>query len=82
MTVTSFDGPRRRLGPKAWRILHKGGVHGMWLAVWGTYTATLLVVEDPPVVAWGYSATGVAAWMLRVAAFAKKRTTGGGPLSL
>ena len=82
MTVTSFDGPPRRLSPKACRILHKGGAYAIWLAVWGTYTATLHVVEDPPVVAWGYSATELAAWTLRVAAFAKKRTTGGVPLSL
>ena len=75
MTVTSFASPRRQLGPKAWRILHKGGIYAMWLAVWGTYTEALFVTEAPPVVAWVFSAAGLAAWMLRIAAFARERTT-------
>jgi DMSO/TMAO reductase YedYZ heme-binding membrane subunit len=65
MTVTSFAAPRRRLGPKAWRILHKGGIYSMWLAIWATYTEALFVMEHPPVVAYFYSAAGLAAWMLR-----------------
>ena len=75
MTVTSFATPRRRLDPRAWRILHTGGVYAMWLAVWGTYTEALFVMEDPPAVGWVFSAAGLAAWMLRVAAFARERTT-------
>jgi sulfoxide reductase heme-binding subunit YedZ len=73
MTVTSFAAPRRRLGPKAWRILHKVGIYSMWLAIWSTYTEALFVMEHPPVVAYIYSATGLAAWMLRIAAFVQQR---------
>ena len=82
MTVTSFATPRSRLGPRAWRFLHKGGIYAMWLPVWGTYTEALFVMENPPVVAWVFSAAGLAAWMLRIAAFAKERITARHPLSL
>ncbi len=75
MTVTSFAAPRRRIGPKAWRILHKGGIYSMWFAIWSTYTEALFVMEHPPVVAYFYSATGFAAWMLRIAAFVQQRSS-------
>ncbi|MGB0620043.1 MAG: hypothetical protein ACPGVZ_11310 [Myxococcota bacterium] len=82
MTATSFANPRRRLGPRAWRILHKGGIYAMWLAVWGTYAETLFVTENPPIVAWVFSAAGLAAWILRIAAFAKDRIHARRPLPL
>jgi sulfoxide reductase heme-binding subunit YedZ len=73
MTVTSFEGPRRRLGPKAWRVLHKFGIYSMWLAIWTSYCEIVLVEQNPPVIAYVFAATGLAAWMLRIAAFAQKR---------
>lgn len=33
MTVTSFSGPRRKIGPKAWNVLHTSG---MWV-LWGIF---------------------------------------------
>ena len=30
MTVTSFDGPTKALGRKAWRVLHTSGVYLLW----------------------------------------------------
>jgi len=75
MTVTSFEVPRRRLGPKAWRILHKFGIYAMWLAIWTSYTEILFVEDDPPGVAYVYAAAGFSAWMLRVAAFAQQRAS-------
>jgi methionine sulfoxide reductase heme-binding subunit len=30
MTITSFDGPTRVLGRKAWRVLHTSGVYLLW----------------------------------------------------
>ena len=30
MTGTSFDGPRRRIGPRAWRALHTSGMYVLW----------------------------------------------------
>ncbi|MDI1435804.1 hypothetical protein [Polyangium sorediatum] len=36
MAVTSFEGPRKRMGPRAWRALH---VSGMYL-LWGIFVAS------------------------------------------
>ena len=30
MTVTSFDGPTRAIGRRAWKLLHKSGVYVLW----------------------------------------------------
>lgn len=38
MTVTSFDGPRRRLSKRSWKILHKTG---MWI-FWGIFASSYL----------------------------------------
>ncbi|MFT3811159.1 MAG: hypothetical protein QM698_14700 [Micropepsaceae bacterium] len=32
MLVTSFDGPRRAIGPKAWNRLHKAGAWYIWIS--------------------------------------------------
>lgn len=75
MIVTSFATARRRLGPKAWRVLHKFGVYAMWLAIWTSYTEIVLVEQNPPAIAYVYAVAGFAAWMLRVAAFAQQRVS-------
>jgi sulfoxide reductase heme-binding subunit YedZ len=72
MTLTSFATPRRRIGPRAWLVLHKIGIYAMWLAIWTSYTEIVFVEQTPPAIAYIYAATGLAAWMLRVAAFAQK----------
>ena len=75
MTVTSFRAPRRRIGPKAWRILHKGGIYAMWLAIWTSYTEVVLIEQNPPAIAYVYATTGFAVWLVRVAAFAQQRVS-------
>lgn len=72
MTVTSFASPRRWIGPRAWLVVHKFGIYAMWLAIWTSYTEIVFVEQSPPAIAYVYAATGLAAWMLRVAAFAQK----------
>ena len=74
MTVTSFATPRRMIGPKVWRILHKGGIYYMWVAVCGSYMGTVLIEDDPPLVGYVYAVAGLAAWLLRIAAFYVRRT--------
>lgn len=37
MTVTSFEGPKRRLGPRAWKVLHKVGMYALWVLFTGSY---------------------------------------------
>lgn len=74
MTVTSFATPRRMIGPKAWRILHKGGIYFMWLAICGSYTGSVFMEDDPPLVGYVYSIAGLVAWLLRIAAYFLRRT--------
>jgi methionine sulfoxide reductase heme-binding subunit len=37
MTVTSFSGPAKAIGRRAWRILHTAGMHFFWLAFVGEF---------------------------------------------
>lgn len=76
MTVTSFSAPRRRVGPRAWLVLHKLGIYAMWLAIWTSYAEIVLAEPNPPAIAYVYAVTGFAAWMARVAAFVQKRAPG------
>lgn len=56
MTITSFPTPAKKIGRKAWRILHAAGMHYFWLAFalefgmrslkeWGYMVLTLLVIS-------------------------------------
>ena len=72
MTVTSFAHPRRWIGPRAWLVLHKFGIYAMWLAIWTSYAGIVIAEQNPPAIAYIYAVTGLAAWMLRVAAFVQK----------
>jgi hypothetical protein len=47
----------------------------MWLAIWGSYAASLFGEENPPIVGYFYSALGLTAWLLRIAAFAQQRAS-------
>jgi hypothetical protein len=75
LTVTSFAVPRRWMGPRAWHRLHKTGIYILWLAVWGTYAGDLFVMENPPWVNYVFAVAGLFAWLVRVAAYFKKRQT-------
>lgn len=46
MLVTSFDGPARAIGPKAWRMLHKTGVY----FIGAIFLFTLLPEPGQPIV--------------------------------
>ena len=73
LTVTSFSWPRRRMGPRAWRLLHKIGIYILWLAVWGTYASDLFLRENPPLVNYVFALVGLVAWGLRVTAYLRQR---------
>jgi sulfoxide reductase heme-binding subunit YedZ len=71
LTLTSFGWASRRLGARMWRRLHKTGVYAIWLL------ATYIYAEA---VRWGADAFNLlalsalmAAWALRVAAWAHRR---------
>ena len=75
LTVTSFTVPRRWMGPRPWHLLHKTGIYILWLAVWGTYAGDLFLMENPPWVNYVFAVAGLFAWLVRVAAYFKKRQT-------
>ena len=80
MTVTSFAAPRRWMGPRAWHLLHKAGIYFLWLAVWGSYTGDLFVTENPPWVNYVFAVAGLLAWLVRIAAYYKKRVRDRAPM--
>ena len=67
------------MGARAWHLLHKGGIYFLWLAIWGTYTGDIFVMENPPWINYVFAVAGLLAWLVRVAAYYKnkKRQTRG-----
>jgi methionine sulfoxide reductase heme-binding subunit len=76
MTLTSFRWSARRLTPTNWRRLHKTGVYAIWLVA--TYIYARHIGNVIHAVASGLL---IGAWLLRVAAWAKKRARGTIPIS-
>jgi sulfoxide reductase heme-binding subunit YedZ len=71
MTVTSF--PRLApLGPVAWRRLHTSGVYVIWFVAVYTYALGLSGLQG--VKGWAPLAGLLGAWLLRIAAWTKRRT--------
>ncbi|MDZ7645645.1 MAG: hypothetical protein U5K76_16290 [Woeseiaceae bacterium] len=73
MTVTSFDAGRRRLTPRQWKLLHKGGIYFLWGVVWSTYWFELYYYDDIQALDYVYYWAGFLAWTTRAAAWSKQR---------
>lgn len=73
MTLTSFKKWRKLIGPRAWKILHKGGIYFLWATVCSTYWYELYYYDDIQPVDYLYFWAGVLAFGLRVAAWVKPR---------
>jgi methionine sulfoxide reductase heme-binding subunit len=43
MVITSFDGPRKRIGPRGWRWLHTSGMYVLWGIFVFTYVGHVLM---------------------------------------
>jgi methionine sulfoxide reductase heme-binding subunit len=71
MTVTSFRWCARHLSPANWRRLHKTGVYVIWFVATYIYLGNVRGGGDPLHYA-GLSLL-LAAWLLRVAAWTKRR---------
>lgn len=71
MTLTSFRGPARRVGPANWRRLHKTGVYVIWFVATYIYLNSLRYGGD--VIRVGAFSLLIGAWLLRVAAWVKSR---------
>lgn len=75
MLITSFDGPAKAIGRKAWTALHKTGIYVIGIS----FTQTLLPdsaqqIQQPEYMV--FSALIVAAILLRVVAFFRYRKSG------
>jgi methionine sulfoxide reductase heme-binding subunit len=73
LTLTSFRAGARRLSQSNWRRLHKTGVYVIWLVATTIYFHS--VRNDGDLVHRIAFAALLAAWMLRVVAWARKRSS-------
>jgi methionine sulfoxide reductase heme-binding subunit len=71
MTLTSFRWAARRLGPANWRRLHKAGAYAIWLLATYIYVSDVRYERD--VAHTLVAGVFLAAWVLRVAAWADRR---------
>lgn len=75
LTLTSFRSISRHLSPANWRRLHKAGVYVIWLVATAIYFHS--VRSEGDLIHCAVFAVLLAAWTLRVAAWAKKLLSGG-----
>ena len=73
MTVTSFPKGRRLLKPKQWRILHLSGIYFLWAYAFSVYWWALFYYPNPVPLDYVFYCAGLAAWVLRAAAWRRKR---------
>ena len=74
MVLTSFDFGRRHLTPRQWKLLHRSGIYWLWIYAWSVYWFNLFYYEGPAVpLDYIYYWVGLGAWVLRLAAWSKKR---------
>jgi len=71
MLITTFSGPRRAIGPKLWKALHKFGIY---FILYG-FMITLLPssIDKLSEMNWGIFSIFATIFLLRVAAFIKSR---------
>jgi DMSO/TMAO reductase YedYZ heme-binding membrane subunit len=71
MLITSFSGPARAIGPKAWKALHKAGI----FVLFGGFLVTQLPqsIDELEVTNGLLIATAIAALLLRIVAFLRRR---------
>lgn len=73
MTFTSFPVGRRLLKPARWRLLHVSGIYFLWAYAFSVYWWALFYYGNPALIDYIYYWAGLSAWLLRVAAWSKKR---------
>jgi sulfoxide reductase heme-binding subunit YedZ len=71
LTITSFRAVARHLSPPRWRRLHKAGIYAIWLLA--TYIYLLGARDDADLLHIVALSVLVAAWLLRLTAWARKR---------
>ena len=73
MTVTSFPWGRKLLKARQWRLLHLSGIYFLWAYAFSVYWWALHYYSNPVPLDYIYYWAGLAAWVLRAAAWSKKR---------
>ena len=73
MTVTSFPKGRRLLNARQWRMLHLSGIYFLWAYAFSVYWWSLFYYSNPVALDYIYYVAGLAAWVLRAAAWHTKR---------
>ena len=74
MTLTSFPWGRKLLKPKQWRMLHLSGIYFLWAYAFSVYWWSLFYYSNPVPLDYIYYWAGLAVWVLRAAAWTKKRS--------
>jgi DMSO/TMAO reductase YedYZ heme-binding membrane subunit len=73
MVVTSFEFGRKRLSPQQWKLLHTSGVYFLWAYPFSTYWWSLRYYGDPLPHDHVFYWLGFTAFVLRIAAWGKRR---------
>jgi hypothetical protein len=73
MTVTSFMPVRKHMQLKTWKLLHKSGMYFLWAYAFSVYWWNLFYYASPVAIDYVYYWGGFLAWVLRAAAWSKKR---------
>ena len=73
MVLTSFDFGRKRLTPRQWRLLHKSGLYFLFAYPFSVYWWNLFYYENPQPIDYVFYCSGFVAFVLRIAAWGKKR---------
>ncbi len=71
MLITTFSGPRRAIGPKAWKILHKVGLYS--ISIGFAQTQLPRAIDDWSNVNWWLMSIIIIALVIRLTAFFAKR---------
>jgi DMSO/TMAO reductase YedYZ heme-binding membrane subunit len=72
MLVTTFSGPRRAIGPKGWKILHKAGLYA--ISIGFVQTQLPSAIDDWSNVNWWLMSIIIIALVIRLTAFFAGRT--------
>jgi len=73
MTITSFRPARQRMKQKTWRLLHLSGIYFLWAYAFSVYWWALFYYSNPVPLDYVYYWAGFLAWVLRAAAWNRKR---------
>ncbi len=73
MVLTSFNFGRKHLSPKQWKLLHKTGLYFLFAYPFSVYWWNLYYYPNPELMDYCFYWFGFVAFVLRIAAWSKKR---------